>query len=310
MAGFVNLTLLGNSDNFISLPFLRPATAQGSVLSASSNLLTATGSPGWSAHQFSNCYVRFTSGAAEGSMYAVLSNTANTITVNGTLNSVSTDDAFSVEPYWTFKTVFANGAGVNVSPTVGDRRTEVLIPDFTSRGINLSASKIYYFNAGLWKQVGQGSTDHGDDIFLPNTHFVVRHNVATNTVLTTYGVVPTSKLAITFNSSTTNRQDNYIGLARPAVMSLDASGLISSGAFAASPLPGDQTDQLLTFDNAVAQRNKSSSAVYYFWNGAWRRVGAGTSNVGADPVFSPGAAVAVRKGTNSPPQVWVNAANY
>jgi len=321
VAGFVKVTLLGNSDSFVSLPFLRAAAAMATVSSVSSNVISVSGSPGWSSNQFiylagtqsNNYYLRFTSGASEGRFYPITSNSSNTIVVNlgsDTLSGVVANDAISIEPYWTFKTVFPNGSGVNVSPTIGDRHSEVLIPDFTAAGINLSAAKIYFFNGGFWKQVGQGSADHGDDVLLPNTQFIVRHNVATNTTLTTFGVVAMSKLAIPFTGSPSYQQDNFIGLARPATVSLDGSGLISSGAFAVSPLPGAHADELLTFDNTVAQRNKSSAAVYYYWSGAWRRVGLGTSNVGSDQVFVPGIGVIVRKGTNAASPIWLNAPNY
>jgi uncharacterized protein (TIGR02597 family) len=111
-------------------------------------------------------------------------------------------------------------------------------------------------------------------------------------------------------TTTSNQQDNFLALTRPVSVSLDNSGLVSSGAFAASPLPGALTDELLTFDNTVAQRNKSSSAIYYFWNGAWRRVGAGTNIVGQSAVFAPGNAVIVRKATNSVSPLWLNSPTY
>jgi uncharacterized protein (TIGR02597 family) len=320
IAGFVKLPLLGLSDNYISLPFLRPAAAVVTVSSISSNLITVAGSPGWSSNQFvysagaqsNTYYARFTSGAAEGRFYPVAANGTNTLTLtlgSDNLNAVGQNDALSVEPFWTFKTVFPNGSGVNISLTSGNRNTEVLIPDFTSAGINLSAAKFYYFSGGLWKLVGQ-STDRGDDVLLPNTHFVVRHNVSTNTTLTTFGVVAVSKLALPLITTTSNQQDNFLALTRPVSVSLDNSGLVSSGAFAASPLPGALTDELLTFDNTVAQRNKSSSAIYYFWNGAWRRVGAGTNIVGQSAVFAPGNAVIVRKATNSVSPLWLNSPTY
>ncbi|MGZ4963085.1 MAG: TIGR02597 family protein, partial [Limisphaerales bacterium] len=82
------------------------------------------------------------------------------------------------------------------------------------------------------------------------------------------------------------------------------------GAFNASPLPGSRTDELLTFDNTVANRNKSASAVYYYWSGAWRQVGAGANNVGSNAVLGAGTGVIIRKATNSSTVVWTNAPNY
>jgi uncharacterized protein (TIGR02597 family) len=321
VGGLLRMPLLGSSDSFVSIPFGRAPALTFLVGSVSGNLITVSSSPGWAANQFvyasgtqSNTYfVRFTSGAAAGRSYTVTANGANTLTVNlgnDSLASVAQNDMFSLEPYWTLNTVFPNGAGVNASPTVGNRNTEILTPDFTGAGINLSAAKIYFFNAGIWKQVGQGNTNHNDDILQPNACFIVRHNVSTNTVLTTAGRVITSLLASTLQTKTNMQQDNCIALQRPVPISLNDSGLISSGAFAASPLPGSRTDEMLTFDNSVAARNKSSSQAYYFWNGAWRQVGNGSTDVGTNLIFQPGTGVIIRKGTNSVSPVWTNAPTW
>ena len=211
--------------------------------------------------------------------------------------------------YWTLGTVFPNGTGVNASPTAGNRNTEILTPDQTSSGINLSATKVYFFNAGIWKQVGQGPANHNDDTIQPNSYIVVRHNVATNTTVFAAGVVVSTKLAVTLRTQFDVRQDNAVGLIRPLAVSLDASGLISSGAFQTSPVPGSRTDELLTFDNTLASRNKSASAVYYYWNNAWREVGLGSADVGAN-LLQPGTGFLIRKATNSATAVWTNAPNW
>jgi uncharacterized protein (TIGR02597 family) len=238
----------------------------------------------------------------------IVTNTTTTLTVTSPYvspASIVAGDDFSIEPYWTLATVFPNGAGINISPTSGNRNTEILVPDLLSTGVNLSAAAIYYFNSGIWKQVGKGNANFNDTVLPLNTHFVVRHNVATNTTLTVSGAV-VSALAVPLRSSSTNGQDNAVGLARPMAVTLNASQLISSGAFVASPLPGTRTDELLTFDNAVAQKNKSSSAVYYYWSGGWRRVGSGSLDVGATSVFMPGTGLIIRKSTNSVSATWLN----
>jgi uncharacterized protein (TIGR02597 family) len=324
--GFVQLPLRGNSDSYVSMPFLRPASGAGVVTSIASNVvLTAQQNPGtWSINQFvysagtqsNSFYIRFTSGALEGRTYAITANDASSVTLNlngDSLASVTAGDAFVIEPYWSLNSVFPNGAGVNVSPTVGNRNTEILLPDFTNAGINLSSSKIYYFHAGVWKQTGQGNADHGDDIFPLNGPIIVRHNVSTNTTLLCIGAVSMARWNVPIrvpDGSAGNKQDVFFGLMRPVAMSLDDSGLISSGAFAASPLPGSRTDELFTFDNSIVAKNKSAAAVYYYWNSAWRRVGAGNTVVGNTTVFAPGSGVIIRKGTNIASPVWTNAPNY
>lgn len=323
--GFIRLSLLSNSDSFISLPFVRPPAVLGSVVSVNGNVVTlslqnpavltvnqlvyAAGT------QSNNYYARFVSGGAQGPIYPVTANDINSVTLDlssGSLAAVLPGDLIVIEPYWTLNSVFPNGAGVNVSPNLGTRNTEVLIPDLAASGINLSAATIYFFN-GAWKQVGQGNVDFGDVVLPPNTHIIVRHNVATNTTLMAIGVADDSVWTIPLRApdgSAGANQDNYIGLARASAMSLDASGLISSGAFAASPLPGSRTDELLVFDNTTIAKNKSASSVYYYWSNAWRRVGAGSTARGSDLIFTPGAAAILRKGTNAVSPVWTNTSPY
>jgi uncharacterized protein (TIGR02597 family) len=249
----------------------------------------------------------------EGRLYPIVTNAANTLTLNlggDSLSGAAVNDSIVVEPYWTLATAFPDGSGVNISPTAGNRNTELLMPDQASVGINLSSTKIYYFHNGLWKAIGQGNADLGIDTLSPNSHFIIRHNVSTNTTFVTLGAVVGSKIAIAFRTSPTGAQDAAVALARPVTLTLDQSQLASSGAFASSPLPGTRTDELLVFDNSVAQRNKSPVAVYYYWNSAWRRVDAGAAIVGSDAVFTPGTGVVIRKATNTTASVWVNSPNY
>jgi uncharacterized protein (TIGR02597 family) len=323
LAGVIPFSLLGNSDSFVSIPFARASAATGFISAIASNVVTIVPDDGsvWSSNQFvyaggtqtNNYYLRLSSGTGEGKIFPITANDATSVTLNlgsDTLSGVTVNDSIVIEPYWTLGSVFPAGRGVNISPAVGNRNTEVLIPDLTSVGINLSSAKIYFFHAGIWKQLGQGSADHGNDVLQPNTYFVVRHNVATNTTLITSGSVIQSKLIARLATSPLTKQDNYVGLMRAGPASLVASGLFTSGAFVASPLPGSRTDELLVFDNSVAQKNKSSSAVYYYWNNGWRRVGSGSTDVGNLPVLTPGSAVIIRKATNSASVNWTNQKNW
>jgi uncharacterized protein (TIGR02597 family) len=119
-----------------------------------------------------------------------------------------------------------------------------------------------------------------------------------------------NKIAMPLRVQPSVGQDNYIGLTRPAFMSLNESGLISSGAFLASPLPGSRTDELQVFDNTIIGKNKSAASVYYYWNNAWRSISTGSSDVGNDAVFQPGLGVILRKATNNSSPSWINSPNW
>ena len=111
-------------------------------------------------------------------------------------------------------------------------------------------------------------------------------------------------LPLVFQDS--SQQDNLIGLQRPIEMSLDESGLATSGAFEAG-------DELLVWDNAEAKQNRlTADATVYTWDGAkWVKDG-GSDDVGAELVFTPGTGFIIRKatGTEVNDVDWVNNPNY
>jgi uncharacterized protein (TIGR02597 family) len=325
-AGFYTVQLLGDSDTIVSIPFARPAAASGIVQDISENTITVQGAPPWSPAQFvysagaqpNTYYVRLLSGAKEGAYYPVIGNGANTLTVDlagDTLAAVSNGTRLAVIPYWTLGTAFPNGQGVFSSPNVFSRRTEVLIPNFAGTGINLSASRIYfYLNDGInpphWRYQGGGSINRTDDVLLPDVYFIVRHNVATNTLFKPKGAVMMSKLAIPLNTQTDSRQDNPIALARPIPVTLNDSGLLESGAFTPGVNLFNRGDEILVFDNSVVAKNKSAAAIYYRLD-TWRRWGF-SGDFGNTPVFAPGTGVVIRKvqAPGGPTYFWVNTPDY
>jgi uncharacterized protein (TIGR02597 family) len=253
-------------------------------------------------------YARIDSGAQVGWLFPITGNGANTLQVDisATPLSAAVGDALSVVPYWTLASAFANTNGIFASPTPGNRFTEILIQDSVSAGINLSSLRIYYFNSGFWTLVGDGSVNHNDDILPPFAHFIIRQNTSTNATLLTSGAVVSTPLSIVVRATSASKQDNYLALPRAQNISLGNSQLISSGAFSASPLPGTRTDELLTFDNGMATKNKSASGIYFYWSNAWRQVGLGNNDVSTSNVFVPGVGFVIRKNTNASPSVWTN----
>lgn len=322
--GYHQVSALGNSDTFTSLPYTRTPAFVGRVGSVTGNAVTVEGSPGWTAGQFvyasgsqpDTFYLFLASGTREGISLTITNNSANSVELLldvTDLTNVAAGDRIAIVPYWTLNTAFPNGAGVHESPTPGNRDTEVLIPNLDSVGINLSANRVYYFWEDHWRQVGEGSTIKDDDVLSPESYLIVRHNISSNTTVQARGFVPLRKVQVPVYNETTTKQDNSVALIRPSTYTLDASGLIDSGAFGVSPFPGTPTDLLLTFDNSVAVKNKSSAFRYFYWNGAWRRTDRPfTENRGSDQVLTPTSGVIIRKGTNSISSTlfWVNSPNY
>ncbi len=320
LSGYNRLALPGNSDSIVALPFARPETAAGLVLSFAANRITFQGAPGWQAGQFvfappqtDTFYVLIGSGTREGAAFTVTGNGANFVDVQldgDTLAGLTSGDRVAIIPYWTLATLFPNGQGVHPSPTLDNRPTEVLFPNFNAPGINSSAARTFCFHAGHWLEIGFGLAEHDHEVLLPDAYFTVRHNIATATDLHCSGQVLPGKLTSVLGVNAAGKRDNFLGLQRPVNVTLAASGLVASGAFAASPTPGSRTDELLIFDNALVRKNKSASAIYYWWNGAWRKVGAGTASFDAAAVFTPGTGFIIRKNLSTTAPAWTNQPNY
>lgn len=325
--GATSVALLANSDTYVSVPFQRPAAFVGSVASVSGSTIALTGSPGWSTNQFvyaagtqpNTYYVFIRSGAKEGNYYTVTANSGNTLTLDlagDSLGSLAAGDSVSVVPYWTLGTVFpASDAGVSFSSSASpfSIQTSVLLPNLQGTGINLAASANYFFYNGAWRRVGQNLTlGKNDDILVPDSYFIVR-NAANAGTLTAMGGVIAQRVATPFQTSASTRQDNAVALPRPIPVSLNDSGLIGSGAFAASSSPFSLADMVLVFDNATAAKNKAASATYFYFNNAWRKVGANlTQDFGATQVFGPTAGIIIRKSVSASgaSSTWINSPTY
>jgi len=318
-SGFSNLTLLGNSDTIVSLPFTRPRAACGLVDSSAGTVVQVKGSPAWSNNQFvyssgvqtDSYYFKVRSGLKEGSAYTITASGPNTLTLDmagDNLNGLSANDRFEIIPYWTLATVFPGGAGIHESLSDLVHKSEVLVFDLNYAGINPSASKTYFFYQGNWQQTGSGEV-RNDDVLWPDAYFIVRHRIATDTTLMVRGAVIMSKLATSLGTDPSARQDNIVALQRPVAVSLNDSGLITSGAFIPSLNDLMHADELLTFDNSVAGRNKSASATYFYYSGAWRRIGSG-ADVGSTLVFTPGTGVVIRKKPGTSSALWLNSPTY
>lgn len=183
--GAMAITLLGNSDTVVSIPFHRPIEFEGKIQSiangaegSDSAVITVTTSPGWTPNQFvyngdaqpNTYYVLVASGQNEGMYYTVTANGSNTLTIDTAgddLSGIQSDsqhgpgmgDIIRLIPYWTLDTLFPEGRGLHVTTIHGDRPSEVLFPDYSKKGTNLTASEAYYYYSGTlpgWRKVGGG----------------------------------------------------------------------------------------------------------------------------------------------------------
>lgn len=332
--GFVTASCLGNSDTLISVPFTRPSEFTGAIQSAAGNIITVSGTPGWTSNQFvyvagvqpKRFYALIGGGGAsnpkEGHIYFVTANGSNTLTVDTTADSltgITANTQLLVIPYWTPATVFpAIDANVSFTPTSSSAsyQTQILVPNYSAAGINLPYSPVYFYSNNVdgtssnvgWRVVGNNTTDHGDDPLLPDGYFVVRNtNGAPTLPLKSLGAVLTKKVAVPLVTSSSQQQDNAVSMIRPVDVALNATGLMDAdGSFVSSPPPltsrtGELIikDQLLLFDNTQVALNKLPFATYYFLSGDSRSPGwklLGDDLVEHDTDLIPaGSAIVIRK---------------
>ena len=340
--GFNKIPCPTNSDTIVGVP-LRAKGSQKATLSAlpdtttlpGSAILSVAGSPGWTAGAYAGThFVKFTSGALDGSFYAVTANTADTLTIdlNGdNVGAVVATDTLLLAQYWTLNTLFppadattepattkiAIVASINTYTT--GRRTELLLPDLVSSGTNLAPTQTFYIYSGVWRKQGDAVNDYGSTRIQPDSYFIVRHTskVTASTTYLCLGEVEMGNFAIPLSTQSTTglntRQDNFVAVPRPINVTLSQLGLVP-GTFVAStsPYTPGRKDELLVFNNASQAFNKSASATYYYFNNAWRKQGASfTLDFGTD-VIPAGAGFLVRKAptVGGVTSFWVNPATY
>jgi uncharacterized protein (TIGR02597 family) len=328
--GFDQLPLNTNADTLMVVPFTQFDQYRGTVGSVSGNVITDAGSPSWTAGQWvydppanhSTYYVIFTSGNNAGAYYTVTNNDCCTLSVNlspTTLGAVSPGDAYRIYPFWTLGTIFPNGAGIVPSPSVAQKKTEVLFPDIGGVGINLSPNPTYFFlqNSSVtnWVVIGGGTSNANDTVILPDQYVVVRQqNNASTTTNVAIGQVPTYQIQIPLYTQTNSMQDNFIGLYRPSTQNLIQSGL--SNGFQLSTI-ALKRDEVLVVPSGV-EYNPAANQSYFLvapttnTDSGWRLVGGGNTDAGTSNVFLPGTGLIIRKAqTNVTSTVlWNNLPNY
>ena len=318
--GAVTVALKANSDTLVSFPFPRSISNQGSVQSIVGNLISITPDSPMTPNQYvyqagvqpNTYYIQVKSGGAKGQYSTVAGNSDTSITTEfepDILASVSAGDRVAIYPYWTLGTVFpASDAGLSFVSSTSNlgsgRRTEILVPNAASVGVNKPAGSTYYFN-GFWRLQGSISANRNDDVLLPDSYMIVRgNNYSSDTELRFTGAV-TEYQAISITSATI-LNDNQIGLPIPKNVTLDGLQLFQQAAFAASTsnLGSGRRDELLVYDSTseIASKNRPSKATFYY-NGFWRKQGEVGTNQNTT-VIPAGSILVIRKYPTATAQVY------
>jgi uncharacterized protein (TIGR02597 family) len=340
--GYVTVECKANSDTIVGVPLRQSAEFVGTLNGApdttttpGSAILTLDGTPGLTVNDFANThYVKFknttpTPAAGDGQWFVITANAAGTLTLNLNGGSIAAVDGAALEviKFWTLAELFNPAASTTSAATTGNaivestsqliagRRTQILIPNYETVGINAAASVVYYEHENIWKRVGDGANNNGTAQLWPDRYFIIRNpsTVAQSTFYTSTGEVEPSDFAIDLATRAAGAQDNQVCLVRPIDVTLNGLGLGGTTAFMSSEtqLIAGRRDQLLVFNNALPGINKAASPVYYYHEGLWKSVGGGATDRGTD-VISAGSGFIIRKyqtGTGATDE-WSNPPSY
>ncbi|QYM77607.1 TIGR02597 family protein [Horticoccus luteus] len=331
--GALQLTLRGGSDTMVSLPLHRPALVETTTASRSGAQLTlAADLPSLPAE---GAFALVMTGPLEGAVLPITASSARTLTVEPgafDLSILATDavdgagagSVVAVIPYWTLDTVFPLGAGITVSPSRLVARSQVLLFDSTRTGTNQAASDVYFYFSGNgtyvagWYRFGDMTKLCGTTRLPPGRSFIVRQPAGSDGSLLVTGAVQMAAYRVPLATLAAGvDQDNAVALPVPVTLTLDASALHESGAFAASPSRLVATDQLLVFDNTTPGINKSATAVYFYFAGngtyaaGWYRFGDMAHPAGSI-TLKPGEGYVIRRHATAQPDVrlWTALPSY
>lgn len=346
--GTLAVALRAQSDSCVSIPLWRPARYTGVLQAgAAGNVLTVVGTPGWSVDQFAfapqsgqhdTFFVLLGANASlpaggptpkEGCFYTVVANGTNALTLdlNGDdLSAVQPGTRVTLIPYWTLGTAFpASDAGnsfvaadpnLEMATTIrvaSAKETSTTGASGPNSGEGSNSPSLCNFSDGAWRSVTSPNVVRDDDLIFPDSHLVVRNNSTTPLTFRSTGTVLMAKFTVPVSTPEANYAlDLPVALPRPVGISLNDLGLINSGALAPAQDASTLTkDTLATYDNAIVGYNKTPTAIYYYAQGAWRKVdGSPAQDYGADMIPA-GAGFTLHKGVGDGTTLfWLNSRNY
>jgi uncharacterized protein (TIGR02597 family) len=256
------------TDAAVSIPIQRPTEYAGAVASTTASTITVSGTPAWAANLWAPgaatpYLVSVTSGAQNGFIGLITSNTADTLTVTpvtgGNLTGVVATDQIKIHKAWTLISLFPSGT---FTPGV-----RVLAYSGTTVGINLAPDLNYLWNGTNWTKSGVISNN---DMLFSGESFIIRTITTAVTSLQLSGEVPTAnsrtfvdKLAVGV------AQDTRLSYYSPVDENINTSGL------SAVITPGDR---LLGYDNSAAGVNKAPIENVLWTGSAWTISGVAQPN--------------------------------
>lgn len=321
--GAVAIRLEGNTDNYISIPFVRQATVHGTVESISANTVTFQ-NVDWIPDEFkfeegvqnATFYLLFVNGALEGVHYDIIGNTVDTLILdtqgddltNHPLGNIRVDDQIKIIAHWTLGDLFGStdeDIVIEPSPSQFFIRDIVFLPQHVEP---FRIQRYVYYSGVGWRPFGDLVNDRTHTIVQPQQGIIIRRRVPEPVTLFSNGNVRKHKTVTYVHGSSTGIHYAFLGNSHSDAVSLDDLGLVNSApelsAVTPSPNPFVVEDVLFSsFDNG--QGGKVVRSFYYLNNIGWIEFGAGFTPVGHSVSIEPGVSFVIRKKRGNLGADWV-----
>jgi len=229
---------------------------QGAMTSAANgspnSVITQTGA-GWTVNQFqtsatpatqSSHFVEILTGpaAAVGMIYDIVSNTATTVTVEGSTTILTGTVTYCIRKHVTVGSLLPGGGGL----TVGSDLISIVNPD--------ASIEQFLYNGGNWEDVGS-LEDGTNKVIYPGQGFILTRGGATPATITiggnevSYVKSGATKVPLYFHPGT-NKTRNMVGLINPLVSDAGATDFNTLGNFGlvAGLNPGSDTVDVFRLD--------------------------------------------------------------
>ncbi|AHF94351.1 hypothetical protein OPIT5_13020 [Opitutaceae bacterium TAV5] len=310
LVGLVKIICKANSDTLLGVPLEKSASFSGLTetfggITDGIATIGVPGNPAWPNDIFAaSHYIRFKTGPLAGKYFTVTENSSNSLKFI-TLGEIISDDIvasqFDLIGYWTLDELFPPATQTTFVVSAGtlgiQRRSELLLPDYTGSGSNLPPKQQYFITAaGGWRSTDAGFPEAGSRILLPDVCFIIRHpaTVSSDTVMESLASVNLHPISIFLSSLADNKQDTWLFIQRPMELRLDQLGLENAFVPSNGTLGLQRRDEVLVFDNEAASLNKAPSRSFFRTGNNWVESTSGFP-VSNDYIIPVGAGLVIRK---------------
>lgn len=327
VVGFLKFDCPAASDTRVSVPF-HPTPRWSGALSGApvaqgpAMRLSLKNTPAFAGTELTDAphfvYLRDnTAPTSEGRHFLISAHGADTVDIvasAGDLTGLAVDSLISIIPGWTLDTLFPPASQTTFSASTGNlastRGSELLMFDRDTAGTDLAPNRTFFVTSTQWIEAGSFA-EAGDEIIEPGQAFIVRNPAGVTTTFIPSQQVYGDAVAVAIPVSSTSARDTALALPRPVPLTLAQLDLGTLFTESASTSENQRADELLVYNNAVAERNKLPSAVYFRTGGQW--VEDTTGFPASDGVsIEPSAGLVIRKAQAGSDDVlvWVNHPTY